>query len=62
MTEQLAPDLVSRRLRIMRDEAKAQVLYVAPPYADPGRQDAFLAGYEAALSDIAKGWIKVPSL
>lgn len=49
------------RYRLMLREAEDRVLYVSPPYADESARRAFLSGYETALHDIARGFLKVPS-
>lgn len=41
-------------------QAEQRTLYVSPPYADERCQQAYLSGYEAALGDLAKGWLTDP--
>jgi hypothetical protein len=41
-------------------QAQEQILLVSPPYSDKRTQEAFINGYETALSDFASGRIEIP--
>lgn len=53
----MSPDQV--RLAHLLNQAKDKVLYVSPPYQSGEARAAFLSGYHACLSDIAKGQLDV---
>ena len=43
----------------LMQQAKDRVLYVSPPYPNERVRSAFLAGYEAALKDLASGQLQL---
>lgn len=50
----------STSYQLLRQQAKDKILLVAPPYPEQRVRAAFIAGYEAALADFAKGWLTLP--
>lgn len=46
----------------LKEQADRKVLRVSPPYSTRERQDAFIAGYDACLGDIARGELDTAAL
>ena len=49
-----------RLFRALMRQANEKVLHVSPPYSSESVRAAFLHGYETALRDLSRGWLRIP--